>query len=285
MKRVLAGLLAFCMLFALTGCNGGPKLNDVGKRLIPDKDDQKAILETFSTWKSILSEEAPTDVSDETTAYLDSLKEAYEEHGKAAIDAMVGTDENGKTDNDALGIRLTALRVSMGLTTAYMGTSFDKPEKIQEGYEDFRLAVAELGNKLLENKDFFKKCPGFDGVYEELEEKEKNKKSESEESKDVAESTEEVTTTTTEAPTTTTTVAAEETTQRRKAIATDALNVRRDPSTNNERVGLLKKSESIIVIGEEAGFYKIEYKWTQGGESGDYAYVSKDYVEFVQFWD
>ena len=77
-------------------------------------------------------------------------------------------------------------------------------------------------------------------------------------------------TTTTEAPTTTA--------AKKVGYATDALNVRRDASTDHDRVGMLKKGDAVTIIGEEGDFYKIEYKWTQEGSSGDYAFVSKEYV-------
>ena len=60
--------------------------------------------------------------------------------------------------------------------------------------------------------------------------------------------------------------------------ATDALNVRRDASTAFDRVGLLKKGDAVTIVGEEGDFYKIKYSWSQNGASGQYAYVSKQYV-------
>ena len=80
-------------------------------------------------------------------------------------------------------------------------------------------------------------------------------------------------------PAVTTTTAAPTTTAAKKiGYATDALNVRRDASTDHDRVGMLKKGDAVTIIGEEGDFYKIEYKWTQEGSSGDYAFVSKEYV-------
>lgn len=67
--------------------------------------------------------------------------------------------------------------------------------------------------------------------------------------------------------------------QTKTGIATDALNVRRDPSTKNDRVGLLKKGTSVTIVGESGDFWEIEYSWSVGGQSGSTAYVHKDYVK------
>ena len=53
------------------------------------------------------------------------------------------------------------------------------------------------------------------------------------------------------------------------------LNVRKGPGTGHEVIGSLKKGEQVTIIGEENGWYKINY----GSGAG---YVSKDYIGNVQ---
>lgn len=62
------------------------------------------------------------------------------------------------------------------------------------------------------------------------------------------------------------------------AVATDALNVRRDPSTRYDRVGMLRKGATINVVGESGDFWEISYTWQADGVYGYTAYVHKDYV-------
>ena len=66
------------------------------------------------------------------------------------------------------------------------------------------------------------------------------------------------------------------------AKTTDALNVRRTPDTNHDRVGLLYEGTAVTVIGQKGDFLEIEYEWTAtvDGEklSGKTAYVSAQYV-------
>lgn len=92
--------------------------------------------------------------------------------------------------------------------------------------------------------------------------------------------TTQTTTTTTTRPTTTTTKSSPVVSFSLylKGVTTDALNVRRDPSTRYDRVGLLKKGSSVVIIGESGDWWEIEYSWKADGQSGYSAYVHKDYV-------
>ena len=53
--------------------------------------------------------------------------------------------------------------------------------------------------------------------------------------------------------------------------ASKGLNVRKEANTSSKIIGILNSGESVEIIGEENGFYKITYK-------GQEAYVSKNYI-------
>ena len=53
--------------------------------------------------------------------------------------------------------------------------------------------------------------------------------------------------------------------------ASKGLNVRKEANTSSQIIGILNSGESVEIIGEENGFYKITYK-------GQEAYVSKNYI-------
>ncbi|MDK0655546.1 SH3 domain-containing protein [Clostridium perfringens] len=54
--------------------------------------------------------------------------------------------------------------------------------------------------------------------------------------------------------------------------ASKGLNVRKEANTSSQIVGILNSGESVEIIGEENGFYKITYK-------GQEAYASKNYID------
>ncbi|HHL2036347.1 TPA: N-acetylglucosaminidase, partial [Clostridium perfringens] len=53
--------------------------------------------------------------------------------------------------------------------------------------------------------------------------------------------------------------------------ASKGLNVRKEANTSSQIIGILNSGESVEIIGEESGFYKITYK-------GQEAYASKNYI-------
>ena len=77
---------------------------------------------------------------------------------------------------------------------------------------------------------------------------------------------------------TTTTRPTQPTGYRFTGVTTDALNVRRDPSTRYDRVGMLRKGTTVTIVGESGDFWEIEYTWKADGASGATAFVHKDYV-------
>ncbi|MDK0861012.1 SH3 domain-containing protein [Clostridium perfringens] len=54
--------------------------------------------------------------------------------------------------------------------------------------------------------------------------------------------------------------------------ASKGLNVRKEANTSSQIIGILNSGESVEIIGEESGFYKITYK-------GQEAYASKNYID------
>ena len=57
--------------------------------------------------------------------------------------------------------------------------------------------------------------------------------------------------------------------------ASKGLNVRKEANTSSQIVGILNSGESVEIIGEENGFYKITYK-------GQEAYASKKYIDIFE---
>ena len=55
-------------------------------------------------------------------------------------------------------------------------------------------------------------------------------------------------------------------------ISSNTLNVRKGPGTGYARIGSVKKGATVTILGEENGWYKIEY-------NGGTGYVSKEYVQ------
>ncbi|EGT3617722.1 cell surface protein, partial [Clostridium perfringens] len=63
----------------------------------------------------------------------------------------------------------------------------------------------------------------------------------------------------------------EETKKTGIVTASNGLNVRKEANTSSQIIGILSSGESVEILGEENGFYKINYK-------GQEAYASKNYI-------
>lgn len=61
------------------------------------------------------------------------------------------------------------------------------------------------------------------------------------------------------------------------AIDSGNLNVRQTASLNAQIVASLPANSSVMIVGQEGNFYKVQYNL-----AGNYGFVSKDYIEFRQ---
>ena len=60
-------------------------------------------------------------------------------------------------------------------------------------------------------------------------------------------------------------------------ITSGNLNVRQSASTSSPIIASLSKDSSIMIVGEDGSFYRVQYN-----TAGNYGYVAKSYVEFRQ---
>lgn len=60
-------------------------------------------------------------------------------------------------------------------------------------------------------------------------------------------------------------------------IASGNLNVRQTASTSSQKVASLPKDSSVMIVGEDGAFYRVQYN-----TAGNYGYVAKSYIEFRQ---
>jgi len=164
MKKMLAAILLVCLLFTLTGCgNSEPKLNDNGKRWIPDEADQQVVLEMFAELKEIFSEK-PTVVN--ASEFAERIDEAVEDSGASDIldDAgwrrLAEGDDADTVDAELPYVDLFYSQVCMGLSS-----KGSHPEEYEEYYYEVCEHAATLADTLLKNKNYFKGCPGFEDIY------------------------------------------------------------------------------------------------------------------------